>query len=78
MILQIRLLAVRALRLKQRRIAQLATHFIPLREHSLHKVVWITWDHIHTVLPATRQRSHSRFPPAEADTRLRDPGGMQG
>jgi len=56
MILQIRLLAVRALRLKQRRIAQLATYFIPLREHSLHKVVWITWDHIHTVLPATRQR----------------------
>ena len=32
----------------------------------------------HTVLPATRQRWHSRSSPAEAGTRLSDPGGMQG
>ena len=30
-----------------------------------------TWDH--TVLPATRQRCHSRLTPAEAGTRLSDP-----
>ena len=34
------------------------------------------WDH--TVLPATRQRWHSRLYPSEAGTRLSDPGGMQG
>ena len=31
-----------------------------------------------TVLPATRQMRHFRLIPAEAGTRFRDPGGMQG
>ena len=45
---------------------------LPHRYGNLHAI----WDH--TVLPATRQRWHSRLTPTEAGTRLSDHGGMQG